>query len=219
MMEFDPRFIHPFPCLIAGPTGSGKTQFVKRLLSEGENAILGAPEHILWCYGEYQAMFHEEWVHSVPSIEFVEGLPLNLYDRLNDKDGKRKLVVIDDLMSECVNDKKLASLFSKKSHHNNCSVIFIVQNLFVQGKEMRNITQNCHYMVLFKNPRDASVIEHLSKQMYPGRTQVLREAYRDATSQPYGYLLIDLKQSTPDMLRLRSDLFSSQAIAVHTPKQ
>jgi hypothetical protein len=208
-MEFDPHFQHPFSCLIAGPTGSGKTQFVKRLLTEGENAICGAPEDILWCYGEYQPTFQEEWVHTIPSI----------FDRLEGQGGKRTLVVIDDLMSECVNDKRLASLFSKKSHHRNCSVIFIVQNVFVQGKEMRNITQNCHYMVLFKNPRDASIINHLGKQMYPGQSQFLKEAYHDATSQPYGYLLIDLKQSTPDALRLRTELFSSQAVVVYTPRQ
>ena len=104
-------------------------------------------------------MYHEQWVNSVPTtIEFVEGLHIDLNDRLDDQDGKVILIVNEYLMSECVNDKRLASLFSKKSHHRNCSVIFIVQNLFVQGKEMRNITQNYHYMVLFKNPRNGSVI-------------------------------------------------------------
>ena len=73
-------------------------------------------------------------------------------------------------------------------------------------------------MVLFKNPRDASIIGHLAKQMYPGQSQFLKEAYHDATCHPYGYLLIDLKQSTPDALRLRTDLFSSQAVGVYTPK-
>ena len=93
-----------------------------------------------------------------------------------------------------------------------------MQNLFVQGREMRNITQLYHYMVLFKNPRDASVVGHLAKQMYPDRTQFLKEAYHDATSRPYRNLLIDLKQSMPDLLRLRTDVFSSQVV-VYTPKQ
>ena len=87
------------------------------------------------------------WVHlniSVPSIEFVEGL-----QRLDDKNGKRKLVVINDLISECVNDKRLVSLFSKKSPDRNCGAIFIVQNVSVQGKEMRNITQKLSLYGLF----------------------------------------------------------------------
>ena len=50
----DPRWKHPFPALVAGPSASGKTQFVKRLLESGEDMIDGAPENIIWCYGTYQ---------------------------------------------------------------------------------------------------------------------------------------------------------------------
>ena len=96
-------------------------------------------------------------------------------------------MVTDDLMIGYVNDKRLASLFSKKSHHRNCSVIFIVQNLFVQGKDMRNITKNCHYMILFKNPREGCQCHRT-----PGQTNVSRmltcvhRSFHDATSPTYG---------------------------------
>ena len=50
----NPRWKHPFPALVAGPSASGKTQFVKRLLESGEDMIDGAPENIIWCYGTYQ---------------------------------------------------------------------------------------------------------------------------------------------------------------------
>ena len=209
-MEFDPRFIHPFPCLIAGPTGSGKSVFVSQLILAGEQMIQGAPERIVWCYGEYQPLYSELGVQ-VPHLEFVEGLDFNI------DPTKRTLIIIDDLMSETVNDKRLTDLFCKKSHHQNTSVIFIVQNLFIQGKEMRNVTQNCHYMVLFKNPRDASIIGHLGKQMYPGKSKFIQEAFRDATKVPHGYLLIDLKQNTPEILRLRTDIFSPKVV-VYAPK-
>ena len=33
------------------------------------------------------------------------------------------------------------------------------------------------------------------------------EAFKDATSVPYGYLLIDRKQETDDKLRLRTGIF------------
>ena len=35
----DPRWKHPFPALVAGPTCCGKIQFVKRLLEAGEDMI------------------------------------------------------------------------------------------------------------------------------------------------------------------------------------
>jgi len=40
----DPRWKHPFPALVAGPTCCGKSQFVKRLLESDEDMIEGSPE-------------------------------------------------------------------------------------------------------------------------------------------------------------------------------
>ena len=62
------------------------------------------------------------------------------------------------------------NLFTKGSHHRNLSVIYIVQNLFHQGKGNRSISLNSHYLVLFKNPRDKLQILTLAKQMYPSET-------------------------------------------------
>jgi hypothetical protein len=52
---------------------------------------------------------------------------------------------------------------------------------------------NTHYVVLFKNPRDAGQGAILAQQMYPGKSNFVVEAFRDATREPYDYLLIDLK--------------------------
>ncbi|KAK2144041.1 hypothetical protein NP493_4343g00006 [Ridgeia piscesae] len=116
----------------------------------------------------------------------------------------RNLLVIDDLMSET--DERVTKLFTKKSHHCNTSVIYLVQNLFPKGKESRTISINAQYMVLFKNPRDNKQVVNLAKQMYPGRVKYMQDAFRDATSVPHGYLFVDLKQSTPEHLRLRSNI-------------
>ena len=47
VISMDPRWKHPFPALVAGPTCCGKSQFVRRLLESGENMIEGAPENII----------------------------------------------------------------------------------------------------------------------------------------------------------------------------
>ena len=65
-----------------------------------------------------------------------------------------------------------------------------------------------HYLVLFKNPRDQTQINYLSRQMYPKNNKFMDEAYLDATSIPYGYFFIDLKQSTPDDYRIQTNIFS-----------
>ena len=74
-------------------------------------------------------------------------------------------------------------------------------------------------MVIFKNPRDASQIANLAKQMYPGRGAFVQEAFADATASPYGYLLIDLKQNTPDDMRLRTSILPDDTCQfVYVPK-
>ena len=107
-------------------------------------------------------------------------------------------------------DETIGKLFTKRSHHKNISVMLLTQNIFHQSKHSRTINLNTHYMVIFKNVRDASQITNLGKQMYPGSVNYLRASYEDTTSNPYGYLLIDLKPDTPDSLRLRTDIFPGE---------
>ena len=45
---------HPFTCIIAGCTQSGKTVWVKKLLENAKTTISPPPERIIWCYGQWQ---------------------------------------------------------------------------------------------------------------------------------------------------------------------
>ena len=89
-------------------------------------------------------------------------------------------------------DAIIAKLFTKKSHHGNLSVIYIVQNLFHQSKDHRTISLNASYIVLTKNVRDASQVIHLAEQIYPNNVKFFQQAYQMATAEPFSYLFIDL---------------------------
>ena len=71
---------------------------------------------------------------------------------------------------------------------------------------MRNISLNTHYFVIFKNPRDNQQIGVLAMQIYPSKSKFMIEAYEDATSQAYGYLLLNLKPTTEECYRVRSNI-------------
>lgn len=98
-------------------------------------------------------------------------------------------------MKEACGNNEVEKVFTQYVHHRNLSVIYIVQNLFCQGKSIRTISLNTNYLVLFKNPRDANQVRVLARQMYPGNTGYFMDAYQDATNKPYGYLMIDYKAS------------------------
>lgn len=198
---------HPFTCIVAGPTCSGKTYLVKSILEN--NCIEPKPLKTLWLYAEDQPLHRG----LEKKIKFVHGIPDDLDKQF---DGKYPtVVIIDDLMTELHSDKRLTRLFTVGSHHRNLSVIFIIQNLFHQGKEMRNISLNTHYIILFKNPRDKLQISVLARQMYPGDSRFLMEAYQDATKKSHGYLMLDLKPNTQDDLRVRSGILPKDLPVVY----
>ena len=171
MSHFDNVFhiqlTHPFGLLVSGGTKSGKTTFVKKLLSYVEVMIDSPPENIVYFYAEYQDAFGEIQT-LVPQIKFEQGLSDNILDSINPE--TRNLFIVDDMMGE--KDAIIAKLFTKKSHHGNLSVIYIVQNLFHHSKEHRTISLNASYLCLTKNVRDASQIVHLAKQLYPSNTKI-----------------------------------------------
>ncbi len=214
VFDFDLSLRHPFTAMVVGPTQCGKTQLVLRILKCASTYICPPPERIVWCYGCYQDAFRD--MRNVAGeecrIEFHEGLP----DADAVLDGRRTLLIIDDLMSET--DTRVTNIFTKGSHHKNASVLYISQNLFNKGRENRTICLNTHYLILFKNPRDVAQIAHLGRQMFPDRAKFFREAFADATSSPYGYLLVDLKTTTPDILRLRTDIFPGEQTMVYVYK-
>ena len=124
---------HPFTMLVAGPTGSGKTYWVNRLLQHRREMITPPPEEILWYHGQRQP-FHTTLQDTYPDLQLIDGLP--------DTEGYDttipRIIIIDDLMNELKGDV-VANLFTKGSHHTNSSIIFIVQNIFSQNREMRDI--------------------------------------------------------------------------------
>ena len=213
----------PFPSCstmcITGGTGSGKSTFVHKLLAMRASMFVEPPRSILYCYGVYQDLY-DIMEREIACIKFHEGLPSVSDISELTKSGQHSIVVLDDLMSQVVNDKEAELLFTQGAHHKKMTVIFISQNFFLQGKCARTIALNTHYLVLFQNFRHSSQIVHLGKQMYrQGRWQGFVEAYEDATHRPYGYLLIDMSPHSSSESRLRTCIFPAENTLVYVVKE
>ena len=143
---------------------------------------------------------------TVPRVDFIQGIPLELNQDTFIHPGTKNLVILDDLMSTAANDSRINELFTEGSHHRNLSVVAINQNLYYNKDPTQR--RNCHYLVLFNNPVDKQQVMTLARQMYPDKVQHLLRHFKEAISKPYGYLLIDLKTNTPEHLRLRMDVLA-----------
>ena len=199
----DLRFKHPFSMMVSGPTGSGKTRLVFDFISHFRDTIsIDKPVlKVLYCYDIWQKIYETDFGPEV-DITFHKGFCYDYADMNPD------LMIIDDLMDELSKDKNLTAVFTKTSHHKSISVVFITQNLFVQSKQMRTISLNCHYIILLKNPRDQLQVMMLGRQIFPNNLLFFTQAYEEAVKQPYSHLIIDMTSSCPDNLRLRQRIRS-----------
>lgn len=204
--------------VLSGATGSGKTYWVYRLLQNLPAMYPRDPPHnIMYCYGIHQPLFDEmEW--KIPNLNLHRGLPTTEDLDHFTADRVHNLVVLDDLMQQVVRKPEMELLFTQGTHHRRLSVIFVTQNLFQQGKASRSIALNTWYYVLLKNVRDASQIATLARQIYPGKGNVLVEAYKDCMKEDYGYLVLDVSPHADDKYRMRTHVFPGEDPIVFSPK-
>ena len=195
-IKADTRFRSPFGCMVCGPSMSGKSHFIMQLIRK--DLFDPRPDRIGYAYGSWQ-----NDLINADGVEFVSGI-----DRLKEiafNSPINNLLILDDLMEGLSADKKASTLFTKDMHHKNVTVIFVVQNLFKQGKSMRDIALNCQIIVLSKSPRDVQQIRILSRQT---GIKDLEKAYHEAIKEPYGYLVINMQSHTPDIIKLQTDIFA-----------
>lgn len=181
---------HPSTCIIIGPSQSGKSSLVREMIRS--RAYDSDIKRVKWCYS-----YSAQWFLEEPTFEFIGEIP--------EKYEKGDLIVIDDFMHRL--NEKIADLFIAASHHCGLSVILILQNIFPRVNFMRDISLNAHYIILFKNPRDAAQVNCLGRQIYPKNSKFFADAYIKATTKEYGYLVVDLHPQTSEEYRLRESFF------------
>ena len=215
---YDGRLFHPSTMLVCGPSGSGKTCFTKRLLQMSKEMFKPChPAFVILVYDTWQESYKDMVSNGLVNLT-IKGLSdfdylKELFEEYKNVGGT--MLIIDDQMQYI--DQNIVSIFTIYSHHMNVTCVLLTQSLFLSNKEYRTISLNSHYIFLMKNTRDSSSVTQLAKQTHPFRTRYITDSYIDATRFPYSYLLFDLRQETPDEIRLRSNIFCDP-VTIYTPK-
>ena len=68
------QLVHPFTCMVAGMTGSGKTVWVQSLLQQAQTVIDQPPERIIWYYSQWQPAY-TQLLMMIPDNRICQGDP------------------------------------------------------------------------------------------------------------------------------------------------
>ena len=198
---------------IAGPSQIGKSTWALKLLRQRDVMFHPKPPSaVLYCYTCDQPSLEKAEIE-IPDFHLHKGLPT---PEVIESLGPHPIIVLDDMMQEVVSSQECASLFTREVHHKGYTVLYIVQNLYEQGKCARTIALNCNYVILFKHVRDKSQLITLGRQVYPGKSGKIAEALDDVTREdPRGYLVLDHTCTGDDRTRLRTKIFSGEEPVIY----
>lgn len=173
---------NPFPRnsvnLVTGPTSSGKTYFVSRLLENYRVYFQGPVDRIvvILCNDRIQNLTLN--LNSEEEEE-EEGLPVILQIPLPDFDPdqlqENDLVVIDDL--QALTDV-IRLTISVCAHHYNLASLFIVTHSLLGNRKHFELLSLCHRIFLFlKGTANVRLFKYLNSNFYqdPDIQQALRE--------------------------------------------
>lgn len=194
---------------VVGPSGSGKTYFTCQLLSN-KKTFEKPVKNIYWHSGvaEGEAGATLGALKKLKNLRLVQGLPAGWTDKPKTGD----VIVIDDLFEEVNQDANTCNqLFTKIARHRGVTVVFLTQNLFHAGGKHRTRNLNTHYLVIFKNPRDRTVIDFVARQAFPQNRKFLMDVFDEITkNMSHSYVFLDFTQDCPDDLRVQTDLFNTK---------
>merc|ERR1711954_466327 len=161
---FDIRLKENIKLFVTGPSRCGKTVYVSKLLENIHNFSKLSPTKVLYIYKVWQPKYDEIMSLGVNFMEDNDNVVNNIKSNFNQES---MIVIFDDLIGSS-SLKNIANLFTVDARHMNMSGIFLTQRMFVNDESFRQISQNCDYFCIFKNPRNSSEIRTLAQQMTPG---------------------------------------------------
>ena len=131
---------HPARILIFGPSSSGKSTLVSKILDNQSLIFNQVFDRIIYC-SDGSSLFTQNTNLPIENYEIYDKTLFNTLDS-----RQNNCLIIDDFMHRAADDIQISELFTKRSHHQNVTIIFLLQNLFPKSKFMSDIKRNANYI-------------------------------------------------------------------------
>lgn len=212
------KFDHPSSIILIGPTLSGKSSFISKLVQNIDQMFNEHIDKIIFCYNTYQNMYDKMQSNiDTNRIQFINGMiPM---EQLNELGSHLKtLLIVDDLMMN-VDMAQIEQLFTT-GRHRNLTIVFVVHNATYKGKNsnLSTIKRNSSYIVLFKMPADVHNIRLIQSQMFPKSNNFLMAVYEKVLcgAEPYRHLVLDNRANSDHHARVYSRIFPDEDLEIFT---
>ena len=190
----------PMRLIIAGNSGSGKTQTLLNLIYNMPETfekifiVTKNKDEPLYNYLEDKFKQHggltiKEGIHELPDLDKLDKTQNNL-------------VVLDDLCNESAKAQKPIADFFIRCRKKNCSIIYISQSFYQVPKLIRD---NINYLII-KQVSSMKNLTMICRECSLGiDKKKLKEIYDDATANKTDFLLIDLEGDKNERFRKNLD--------------
>jgi hypothetical protein len=210
------RFKNCVGVQVIGSSNSSKSELLLKIIKYRNTLFWPKPpDVVLWCHsGLEQPSLFSRLRTVCPKIKFLVGL-----EALKKIHFDRKLThicVLDDLYTEAMSDSWVNELFYKTAHHCNIVPFLVQQNTYAKGSYSTAISRNCRYLILYYNKRDRQTIERIAKNTVGIKPQDIHEIFKIITeNNPYGYLVIDLHQTTKSEFSLLTRIIPDEYPSIY----
>ena len=195
--------------LLIGPSGAGKTQFMKQILRFQNEMLVEPYTKYVYCSPNLEETFltHEHKLMNEmrelaapATVEFYPALPtLEQIYGFVDSEQSRVLLLLDDFNEDLFNSKALAQVFTRLSSHYAVDALCTSHTGFSKGRYYGDIYKQANLIVIWRCLSDRLLLVNLSKKMFPGQSQFICQVFDTIVEQlgPYGYMAIYLSHGNP----------------------
>jgi len=171
------------PCgiVVSSPSNSGKTHYIVKLLLKSDKLFANPISRVIVVCSHQQDIYKK-------LCDKFECFFVNTLEDCEPHLIPHAVLLIDDQLSSFENTRasnKLSDYFTRRFHHEQLTVILIVQCLY--NKFLKTCFENTTYLIVGKWIKNTHSIQILARQFRPNNSRAVIDCYENATKDAYNF--------------------------------